>query len=126
MMGRRPELPRRGGACLLAIAALVTCGCGGKDPPSAEEEAYVAAAFPVVMKYCEPPGRQLAQARLAAGVVDRVRRLNRERDVNAPFTLFAGQPSSLRHATQQLAEALDRGGCDHRLARRLRASLRDR
>jgi hypothetical protein len=125
MIGAPAQL--RGGALWLVAAVVVcagACGCGGKDPPSAEEEAYVAAAFPVVMKYCEPPGRQPAQARLVGGVVDRVSRLNRKRDVNAPFTLFAGQPSSLRQATQQLAETLDHGGCDPGLARQLRRSLR--
>lgn len=110
-------------AATMAVGALAW-GCGGKDPPRAEEEAYVAAAFPVVMKYCEPPGRQQAQARLAARVVDRIGRLNRRRDVDAPFTLFAGQSSSLRAASEQLAETLDQGGCDPRLARRLRRSLR--
>ena len=125
MIGARAELR---GRVLWLVATLavgaVGWACGGKDPPSAEEEAYVAAAFPVVMKYCEPPGRQQAQARLAAGVVDRIGRLNRRRDVDAPFTLFAGQSSSLRQASEQLAETLDQGGCDPRLARRLRRSLR--
>jgi hypothetical protein len=125
MTGARAEIPARDlwlGTALALVA--LACGCGGKDPPSPEEEAYVAAAFPVVMKYCEPPGRQPAQARLTAGVVDRIRRLNRRRDVDAPFTLFAGEQSSLRQATQQLAETLDQGGCDPRLASRLRRSLR--
>ncbi|HKG17157.1 MAG TPA: hypothetical protein VKA96_05645 [Solirubrobacteraceae bacterium] len=125
MIAARKELAGRAAWLVGTLAAgALAWGCGGKDPPSAEEEAYVAAAFPVVMKYCEPPGRQQAQARLAAGVVDRIGRLNRRRDVDAPFALFAGQPSSLRQASEQLAETLDRGGCDTRLARRLRRSLR--
>jgi hypothetical protein len=125
MIGARVDLRRRGCWVAAAVAlAAAACGCGGKDPPSAEEEAYVAAAFPVVMKYCAPPGRQQAQARLAAGVVDRLRRLNRKRDVDARFSLFAGEPSSLRQATKELAGTLDQGGCDPRLARRLRQSLR--
>ena len=126
VIGARPDIRRSRAPGLLAALAIVAVvgGCGGKHPPSAEEEAYIAAAFPVVMKYCEPPGRQQAQARLAVAVVDRIRRLNRERDVNAPFTLFTGEPSSLRKATQELAGTLDHGRCDPRLARRLRGSLR--
>jgi len=99
-------------------------GCGGKSPPSAEEEAYLAAAYPVVMKYCEPPPRRRAVAHLATGVVDRIGHLNRQRDVDASFTLFTGEPSSLRKATAQLADMLDHNRCDPALARRLRASLR--
>ncbi|MFL5820433.1 MAG: hypothetical protein ACJ76S_07095 [Solirubrobacteraceae bacterium] len=124
---RRPGGPRAGGGLLAVLAVMALAGgCGGKDPPASEEEAYVAAAFAVVTKYCQPPGRQQAQAHLATGVVDRIGRLNRKRDVDAPFNLFAGQPSSLRNATEQLAEMLDHNRCDPALARRLRASLRRR
>src|SRR5919201_5251655 len=89
---------------LLAILALAS-GCGGKRPPTPGEEAYVAAAFPVVIEYCEPQApRQTAKARLAAQVVDRIGHINHERDLDAPFTLFKGEPTSLRQVTRQLAE----------------------